>query len=199
MDATVLQAMARWPNVPHCFGWLALDMRGTWWMRNHAGPAQWPRLPDGRLDKADAGPVLHAGLAAFIGRNYGADASGAWFFQNGPQRVYVGLEAAPWILRLHDGPHGLACTTHTGADATIRALWLDSDGRVWCDTPFGAGLIQSQDMPILAEHLDAAGSSVTIGGGALPLRDLPATPAAYFGFQPDPDPQNIAAETRAKP
>ena len=27
MDDIVRQAMAKWPNVPDCFGWLALDAR----------------------------------------------------------------------------------------------------------------------------------------------------------------------------
>jgi hypothetical protein len=31
----------------------------------------------------------------FIQRNYDHDAQGQWFFQNGPQRVYVELEATP--------------------------------------------------------------------------------------------------------
>ena len=25
MDEIVKQAMAKWPNVPHCYGWLGLD------------------------------------------------------------------------------------------------------------------------------------------------------------------------------
>lgn len=29
MDDIVRQAMAKWPNVPNCFGWLALDRRAT--------------------------------------------------------------------------------------------------------------------------------------------------------------------------
>ncbi len=27
MDEIVRQAMAKWPSVPHCYGWLALDAR----------------------------------------------------------------------------------------------------------------------------------------------------------------------------
>ncbi|HZW22256.1 DUF2946 family protein, partial [Noviherbaspirillum sp.] len=34
MDEIVKQAMAKWPNVPHCYGWLALDARGNWRMRD---------------------------------------------------------------------------------------------------------------------------------------------------------------------
>src|ERR1041385_6180040 len=36
MDDIVKQAMAKWPNVPHCYGWLALDARGGWRMRDEA-------------------------------------------------------------------------------------------------------------------------------------------------------------------
>ena len=28
MDDIVKQALAKWPNVPHCYGWLSLDARG---------------------------------------------------------------------------------------------------------------------------------------------------------------------------
>ena len=34
MDEIVKQAMAKWPNVPHCYGWLGLDARGNWYMRD---------------------------------------------------------------------------------------------------------------------------------------------------------------------
>ena len=41
MDAIVEAALRKWPNVPHCHGWLALDARGNWFMRDeriqHAG------------------------------------------------------------------------------------------------------------------------------------------------------------------
>ena len=34
MDDIVKQALAKWPNVPHCYGWLGLDARGNWYMRD---------------------------------------------------------------------------------------------------------------------------------------------------------------------
>ena len=34
MDDIVKQAMAKWPNVPACWGWLGLDARGNWWLRD---------------------------------------------------------------------------------------------------------------------------------------------------------------------
>ncbi len=89
MDEIVIQAMAKWPNVPHCYGWLALDARGNWRMRDEA--AQRANAPGDKL----ANPTL----VGFINRNYGHDGKGNWYFQNGPQRVYVNLEATPFIAR----------------------------------------------------------------------------------------------------
>ena len=89
MDESVKQALAKWPNVPHCYGWLALDARGAFRMRDEA--AQIAHLP---------GDVIrHESLLAFIYRNYACDSRGAWYFQNGPQRVYVELESTPFIVR----------------------------------------------------------------------------------------------------
>ena len=42
MDDIVRQAMAKWPHVPHCFGWLGLDARGDWYMRDDAAQAAGP-------------------------------------------------------------------------------------------------------------------------------------------------------------
>ena len=36
MDDIVKQAMAKWPNVPHVYGWLALDRRGVWRIKGDA-------------------------------------------------------------------------------------------------------------------------------------------------------------------
>jgi hypothetical protein len=89
MDEIVRQAMAKWPNVPHCFGWLALDARGNWRMRDERCQAL--GLP---------GDIIrNATLLNFINRNYLHDETGRWYFQNGPQRVYVDLQLAPWICR----------------------------------------------------------------------------------------------------
>ena len=89
MDDIVKQAMAKWPNVPHCYGWLALDARGNWRMRDEA--AQRTNAPGDKL--------TNPALVGFINRNYGHDGKGNWYFQNGPQRVYVNLEATPFIAR----------------------------------------------------------------------------------------------------
>lgn len=102
MDDIVKQAMAKWPNVPHCYGWLALDARGNWRMRDER--AQQQDLPGDKL--------TNAALVGFINRNYQRDERGCWFFQNGPQRVFLNLEATPFVART-DPTQGLVL--HTGA------------------------------------------------------------------------------------
>jgi hypothetical protein len=102
MDDIVKQALAKWPNVPYCYGWLGLDARGNWRMRDER--AQHLNLPGDKL--------THAALVAFIVRNYAADERGCWYFQNGPQRVYVRLEATPYIVRTDPGEGWML---HTGA------------------------------------------------------------------------------------
>ncbi|MGK5065253.1 DUF2946 family protein [Janthinobacterium sp. LB3P112] len=116
MDELVKQALAKWPNVPHCYGWLGLDARGHWRMRDQQ--AQQQQLPG---DK-----IAHAALLNFINRNYGQDERGCWFFQNGPQRVYVNLEATPYIAR-SDPQHGFVL--QTGAPlAAIEVAYLCDNG-----------------------------------------------------------------------
>ena len=116
MDETVKQAMARWPNVPNCYGWLALDRRGQWRMRNEY--AQQHGL--------SGDPIRHEALVAFIERNYQRDERGAWYFQNGPQRVFVALAYAPWIVRLHQG----RLHTTTGRAFALRGCLADEQGNV---------------------------------------------------------------------
>ncbi|RAC61933.1 DUF2946 family protein, partial [Burkholderia multivorans] len=120
MDDIVKQALAKWPNVPHCTGWLLLDRRGTWRLRDEAAQAA------GELGS----PIRHAALIAFIGRNYECDAHGQWFFQNGPQRVYVELAYTPWIVRLAERDGQLSLTDHTGAPFEPDEAWLDDAGGV---------------------------------------------------------------------
>lgn len=116
MDEIVKQALAKWPNVPYCYGWLGLDARGNWRMRDER--AQHLNLPGDKLQ--------HAALVAFIMRNYAADEHGCWYFQNGPQRVYVQLEATPYIVRT-DPAQGWAL--HTGAAlGTVEEVVLTETG-----------------------------------------------------------------------
>ena len=119
MDDIVKQAMAKWPNVPYCYGWLALDARGTWRMRDEA--AQRAGSPGDRL--------TNAALVGFIARNYLSDDRGCWYFQNGPQRVYINLETTPFIART-DPAQGLVLHTGQPLGAPDEALLTDAGGIV---------------------------------------------------------------------
>jgi len=145
MDEIVKAALRKWPNVPHCYGWLALDARGDWYMRDEriqaAGP--FPRVKGSR--------IAHEKLLEFIHRNYAGDEAGNWFFQNGPQRVYVELEAAPWVWRIADD---FSVASHTRLPAQPRSAWLDEAGRVFLDTDLGFGLVHTLDTGIAADAVE---------------------------------------------
>jgi hypothetical protein len=173
MDAIVKAALAKWPNVPHCTNWLALDARGDWYMRDDrtqaAGPFPHPK----------GSRILHDKLREFIARNYDADADGCWFFQNGPQRVYVELQAAPWVWRLA----GAAGSTpmiesHTGLPATFQSAWVDEAGRLYLHTDRGFGLVHTLDAMIGADAVEA---------GQWPLSEMPfADMPAHFSYRLSP-------------
>ena len=173
MDEIVKAALKKWPNVPHCHGWLALDARGDWYMRDErvqaAGP--FPRVKGSR--------ILHDKLLAFIHRNYLHDEAGAWFFQNGPQRVYVQLEAAPYVWRVGSSPPW-PVTAHTGEPATVRSAWLDEHGRLFLDTDLGLGLVHTLDMAAAAEAVEQGlWQPEAVSFAELPRR---------FGYQLEPKP-----------
>lgn len=149
MDDIVKAAMAKWPNVPDCFGWLGLDARGQWWMRDAAAQAC-GAFASGR--PGSRGSLLrHAALVAFIARNYGPDEQGRWFFQNGPQRVFVELEAAPWVWRV-DGSG--AVVGHTGAQSSVLEVLLDEHGHLYLHTPMGLGRVHTQDMVLALPRIE---------------------------------------------
>ena len=146
MDESVRLALSKWPNVPHCYGWLALDARGAFRMRDDA--AQAANLP---------GDVIrHPALLGFIFRNYACDERGAWYFQNGPQRVYVELEATPFIARTDPA---LGFVTHDGAAmGKIGKVFMTDDGRLLLQSGEKIAMLDDRD---LAECLPR----LTLDGG----------------------------------
>jgi hypothetical protein len=136
MDEIVLAAIAKWPNVPAVFGWLSLTARGEWRIRGER--------------------IENQAIRDFIGRNYAADQRGRWFFQNGPQRVFVELEATPWVYRLAPGE---ALAAHTGArPRTLTAAGLLDDGRFALATDLGIGLVDDRDAALFLRAItDFAG------------------------------------------
>lgn len=149
MDDIVKQAMAKWPNVPDCYGWLGLDARGNWYMRDDRAQAA------GAFDSGQPGAkgslLQHEKLIDFIGRNYSADATGCWFFQNGPQRVYVELTAAPLVWRVQAD---FAVKDHVGRSAQVQSCWLDELGHLFLAADTGLGLVHTQDMERAAEAVE---------------------------------------------
>ena len=149
MDEIVKAALKKWPQVPHCYDWLALDARGDWYMRDeriqHAGP--FPQVKGSRIQ--------HQKLIEFIERNYQADERGAWYFQNGPQRVYVQLEAAPFVWRLRMQDAALELRSHTGLAAQMQGAWLDDSGRLFLGTDLGFGLVHTMDTVVAADLVEA--------------------------------------------
>lgn len=149
MDDIVRQAMAKWPNVPDCFGWLGLDARGNWYMRDDRVQTLGPFAGGSRAAKGSL--LLHEKLIGFIQRNYGPDDQGRWYFQNGPQRVYVELEVAPWVWRVQSD---YAVQAHTEQDAVVIDCLIDEHGWLFLETDLGLGLIHTQDMGVAAQALE---------------------------------------------
>lgn len=153
MDDIVKQAMAKWPNVPDCYGWLGLDARGNWYMRDDNAQAL-GGFASGEIG-AKGSRLLHEKLIDFIQRNYSADAQGQWFFQNGPQRVYVELEATPQVWRIASD---FSVTSHASEPARPQRCVVDEHGRVYLECTVGTtvalGLIHTQDVWFAAQAIE---------------------------------------------
>jgi hypothetical protein len=149
MDDIVRQAIAKWPNVPACYGWLGLDARGNWYMRDDQAQAAGPFA--GGPVEARGSLLKHDKLIDFIARNYESDPAGRWFFQNGPQRVFVELEATPYIWRIS---RDFSITSHTGIAARPQRCVLDEEGRLYLEADAGFGLVHTQDMTVAADAVE---------------------------------------------
>lgn len=191
MDDIVKQALVKWPNVPSCTGWLMLDRRGNWRMRDEAAQAS-----------GSAGAAIrHEALLGFINRNYDADEHGQWFFQNGPQRVYVELGYTPWVVRLSadgDGDGGnavLALKDQAGSAFEPAAAFVDDKGGIlFIDnaTPPRVAVLHDHDLEIFSDHATLADDSMSgefrwNRQVVLPLEPIRhGDVAARFGFVASP-------------
>jgi hypothetical protein len=195
MDEIVLRAIQKWPNVPAVYGWLGLDRRGTWSIKGER--------------------IGNPAITGFIGRNYACDDKARWYFQNGPQRVFVRLAYTPFVYRVQRDPDsGFSLAAQTGAPADDpRQIFLDETGAVLVDTEVGIGLIHDQDLPelltcllgpfgeplqdsaierLLAEGTQSSSATtarVRLGAHVVPVSFIrSADVPARFGFDPDPRP-----------
>ena len=137
MDEQVLRSLIKWPNVPHCFGWLALDPRGQWRMRDEFAQA----------NQLAGSVIQHATLNEFISRNYACDSLGRYFFQNGPQRVFITLDATPWIARIFPSESGPQLLTQCGTEIKPQGALSDEKGNIYI-----TGLIKQA----LSDQVDGA-------------------------------------------
>jgi hypothetical protein len=195
MDDIVAQAMARWPDVPAVYGWLRLDRRGRWLVKGE--------------------PIGHRPTIDFIGRNYQHDAQGRFYFQNGPQRVFVDIDHLPYVLRL-DGATARSAALLTQSDVPVERplhAWLDADGGLIiefqpADDPHPAfGALLDRDLPALvACFCDARGwplddaaldrlldgrasdTFLAVGNQRIPVDVLPAGSTFPFVRTPRPAP-----------
>jgi hypothetical protein len=152
MDDIVARSMAKWPNVPAVFGWLELDRRGQWRIKGER--------------------IANAALNEFIARNYDHDARGRWYFQNGPQRVYVKLAYTPLVVH-HEGDE---LQDQCGRLFRAEGKFVDEEGSLLVS---GAGTVALMDDRDLARYADEAHLLQRINRLEIERR---------FGFVSDPSP-----------
>jgi hypothetical protein len=153
VDEIVARSLAKWPNVPAVYGWLSLDRRGNWRIKEEK--------------------IANEALREFIGRNYEPDAQGRWFFQNGPQRVYVRLAYTPLVVHFD----GDALFDHCGKPfGAPIAAFLDEEGSVLVQGERGIALVDDRDLDRYAND------------GETLQRIMGRELAKRFGFVPDPRP-----------
>lgn len=185
MDEMVIRAMARWPDVPAVWGWLSLDRRGAWRLKGE--------------------PIPNRAVVEFIARNYASDRHGRWFFQNGPQRVFVDLAYTPWVYRL-DGRGTLV--THTGLECgAVEGAWIDEAGSMILLGEPGPGVVDDRDLMTVADWLvDEHGKAVEDEAVAAFIASPPgAEPELRLALGPAPvrvgrvDSREVAVRLRFSP
>ena len=128
MDEIVARSLAKWPAVPAVYGWLSLDRRGNWRIKGET--------------------IGNLALREFIGRNYEADGKGCWYFQNGPQRVYVTLAYTPLVV--HYEAAGLV--DHCNRPFRPRAVLQDEEGSVLFEGEGTVALLDDRDLVRFADE-----------------------------------------------
>jgi len=162
MDELVRKAMQKWPNVPDCYNWLGLDARGEFWMRDaqtqSAGAFQTGCAGSSAALKGSR--VDHPALRRFMNRNYQADGRGCWYFQNGPQKVFVELEWAPLVCRVNESdPNQMLL--HTGEIGQLLGILSDEAGVVYAEVRQGLAVVHSLDVYVVADQIERSEWALT--------------------------------------
>jgi hypothetical protein len=146
-------------------------------------------------------------LLGFIARNYGQDERHCWYFQNGPQRVYVNLDATPFIART-DPQRGFVL--QTGAALSLpEAAWIGAHGNLIVKDGEKLAQIDDRDVAECLGNMELDGAPVQdeallawiadparpgrlalkVGGESVEIRRLPdENLATCFGFVALPQP-----------
>lgn len=187
MQPWVLKSLQRWPNVPALFDWLSLDRRGRWLIKGE--------------------PITHPRIVETINLNYGVDDHGRWYFQNGPQRGFMELEYAPFVLRRE--LDGFVTHNDLRIERPTQAI-LDETGTLSLSTEHGLGEIPGDDLEWILDRLSiddepldedrltalldlpsqtTTGAVLALGRGRLPVTriDRDELPG-IFGFTRKPTP-----------
>jgi len=186
MDEQVLRAMARWPNVPAVYGWLRLGRRGQCFLIDRNSPGFDERI------HGEGSPIGNVQINEFIARNYQAEADGRWYWQNGPQRVYVDLQAAPLVVRVLGTAQRPGLVDHTGVEidiAAIDAAGIGPEGELLLATGRGGAVVHDLDLGSLLIEAgdDGAAGTLVLGERRITLAEW-ADPAARLGFVAKPRP-----------
>jgi hypothetical protein len=173
LDDVVIRSMLKWPDVPDVYGWLRLDRRGNWKLRSEDSAAG-----DG------FGPIGNAAFREFIARNYAEDERGRWYFQNGPQRVYVQLAYAPFVFRAEKAGLVDQCGE---ASTLLEGAWLDEEGSLIVKVSGKVGLLDDRDLAEIADQVE--GGFLRLGTVRVAVASLKSTETeGFFGFVRDPGP-----------
>ena len=131
-DKSVQKAMAKWPDVPECFGWLSLNRRAEWSIKGEK--------------------IHHKNTRRFLQRNYNFDNLGRWFVQNGPQRAFVSLEYTP---RLYGFSSSAGFYIHDEAEIPPSLdFFLDEYGNLLLSTGLGVGVVDDRDLSAISDLIE---------------------------------------------
>ncbi len=126
--------LQKWPNVPDVFNWLSLDRRGTW--------------------RIKGSPITNPTMIKAINSSYFCDVDGSWFFQNGPQKVFVTLDYTPYVIFAYRAGDELKLKTHSGTEIKkIDEIYLDSDLNFLITWDGRLGIISDRDLQILIDGM----------------------------------------------
>ena len=168
IDKSVQKSMAKWPEVPECFGWLNLNRRAEWSIKGEK--------------------IHHVKTQRFLQRNYNFDKLGRWFVQNGPQRVFVSLEYTP---RLYGFSSHSGFYIHNEAKIPVLLdFFLDEYGNLLLSTSLGVGVVDDRDLSAASDLIEAVNdipTELSYRGKNYKIKPIAkALVPKHFGFVQNP-------------